>query len=219
MSRIPEVVVVLHGLGRSPLSMLRLAQALRREGYAVKNWGYKSFVGGIEDKVTDLRLRLLELKGYTKVHAVGHSLGGLILRGLLTEKTGLPLGRIVFLGTPHKGASVINRNPALFNHKRIPRIIRELEADSPAIAALGLPPMEIGVVAGVEQLSPFNPVSWLNRRVLGDELHDGTVEVASARLDGQMKDYLEVPVNHSFLPLSRKVIDPTVHFIRKGKFR
>lgn len=212
-----EVVLLLHGLGRSPLSMWPLARALRKSGYAVKNWGYNSLRGGIEDKVADLRLRLIELKGYTRVHAVGHSLGGLILRGLLTPEAGLPLGRIVFIGTPNKGASMINRNPKLFGHAQVPRIIRELRAGSPVIAGLGIPPMEIGVIAGVEELSPFNPMSWINQKILGDLDHDGTVEVNSTKLPG-MKDYLEVPVNHSFLPLTRKVILPTLRFLRKGRF-
>lgn len=159
----------------------------------------------------------MDLKGFRRVHAVGHSLGGLILRGLLTPDTGLPLGRIVFIGTPQRGARMIDRNPKLFGHAKVPRIVRELRADSPVIAGLGIPPMEIGVIAGVEELSPFNPMSWINQKVLGDLDHDGTVEVESTKLPG-MKDYLEVPVNHSFLPLSRKVIVPTVRFIRKGRF-
>lgn len=37
-----DTVVLLHGLGRSPLAMSRLAHDLRREGYQVRNLAYPS---------------------------------------------------------------------------------------------------------------------------------------------------------------------------------
>ena len=37
-----ETVVLLHGLGRTPLSMTAMALAARRRGYRVINWHYAS---------------------------------------------------------------------------------------------------------------------------------------------------------------------------------
>src|SRR5690606_929213 len=37
-----ELVVLVHGLGRTSLSMWPLARALEREGFEVLNWGYSS---------------------------------------------------------------------------------------------------------------------------------------------------------------------------------
>lgn len=213
-----EVVLILHGLGRSGLSMFPLRRALRKAGYATETWSYNTLRGGIQEQINHLKLKLPRLRGYTAVHAVGHSLGGLMIRGLLTPQTRLPLGRVVFIGTPHKGANVINSNPRLFNQTTTPRIVRDLEADSPAIAKLGLPEAEIGVIAGVSPFNPLNPVSWLSRSTHGDSPNDGTVELSSAQLE-QMDDYLEVNANHSFMIWSPEVIQATVNFIRKGRFQ
>lgn len=217
MNEQKEAVIVLHGLGRTPYSMWFVSKALRRAGYDVFDWGYLSVRGGLQEQLARVRPRLESLRGYKKVHGVGHSLGGLMLRGLLHD-SGLPLGRLVMHGTPNHGAGMINKHGWLFSRGPLNRpIIRDLRAGSSAIAALPVPEMEIGVIAGIEAFNPFNPISWINRRTFGDEPHDGTVEVRSARLPG-MKDYLEVNANHSFISLNGGVIKATVNFIQTGKF-
>lgn len=213
-----EVVLILHGLGRTALSMMPLAWALRRAGYATETWTYNSLNGGLPDQIARLRQKLPRLAGYSKVHGVGHSLGGLMLRGLFTPDTGLPLGRVVFLGTPHKGAAVINTNPRLFNATTTPQIIRDLKAGSPAIARLGIPDAELGVIAGLVPFHPLNPVSWITQKSLQGAPHDGTVELSSAKLEHPLQDYLEVNANHSFMIWNPRVIKATVNFIREGRF-
>lgn len=213
-----EAVIVLHGLGRTPYSMFMISNALRREGYAVADWGYLSIKGGMESQISRLRTRFGELTGYKKVHGVGHSLGGLMLRGILGGEHQLPLGRLVMMGTPNQGASMINKHGWLFNRGPLNRpIIRDLKAGSPVYAKLPVPNMEIGIIAGIESFNPLNPVSWINRRIFNDEPHDGTVEVSSAKLP-EMKDYMEVEANHSFLSINSRAIKATVNFINSGRF-
>jgi esterase/lipase len=43
-----DIVVLVHGLGGSRLDMWPLARQLRRRGYAVRNWGYRSVGQRIE---------------------------------------------------------------------------------------------------------------------------------------------------------------------------
>lgn len=217
MKRADEVVIVLHGLARTPYSMWFVSRALRKAGYDVADWGYLSVRGNLADQIERLRPRLASLKGYKKVHGVGHSLGGLMLRGLLANSD-LPLGRLVMHGTPNQGAGMINRHGWLFNRGPLNRpIIRDLRAGSTAIRALPVPDMEIGIIAGIERNHPGNLIALLNKRIFGDEPHDGTVEVSSTRLPG-MKEHLEVYANHSFISVNRSVIKATVNFIRTGKF-
>lgn len=213
-----EVVVVLHGLGRSGLSMLPLAWALRKAGYATEVWTYNTLKGSLAEQIKELKLKLPRLRGYTKVHGVGHSMGGLMLRGLFDEQCDLPLGRMVFIATPHHGAQVVNAHPRLFQQKITPRIVRDLQAGSLAIEKLGIPEAEIGVIAGVKSFSPLNPVSWLWRASLAGVPSDGTVELSSAQLE-RMDDYLDVAANHSFIIWNPEVIRATVNFIRKGRFK
>jgi len=215
-----EIVITLHGLGNTSLHMWRMARACRQSGYDTANWTYNTLRGGIADQMARLARRLPELQGYKKVHGIGHSLGGLMLRGLFTRYAGqLPLGRLVMIGSPNQGASILRRQPWLIRASFIGRpILTDLTQGSAAIAALGLPPVEVGVIAGVSANNPVNPISWINRYMLGDVPSDGTVEAAHTHLPG-MKDYLELPVNHVALPWNREVIDSSLRFIKTGAFR
>lgn len=208
---------MLHGLGRTPYSMIRVTRALQAAGYDVADWGYLSVKGTLAEQLARLSRRLPELAGYKKVHGIGHSLGGIMLRGLFSQAQ-LPLGRLVMMGTPNHGASMINKQAWLFRRGPFNRpIIHDLAAGFAAIKALPVPHMEIGIIAGVEKFHPLNPVSWVNRGIFGDQAHDGTVEVASVKLE-QMADYLELPVNHSFIPFNKRAVEASVRFIKTGKF-
>ncbi len=72
------------------------------------------------------------------------------------------------------------------------------------------PPIPFGVIAGSRWINPLGPL------VL-PEPHDGTVSVASTRLDG-MSDHLIVSHNHTFIVNSAQVTDEILHFLRDGKF-
>ncbi len=219
MSQPHEALILLHGLGRGPLSMWRLARAARKLGYAVYTPSYPSLKGTLADHIDTLTPLLPQLKTYNKVHAVGHSLGGLVLRGLFTrpDAAEINLGRLVFLGTPHKGAGLIRQHRWLFDRPQTPPIIHDLAPDSAALKNLGFPAANMGCVVGTARFHPLNPASWVNRLLLGDTLHDGTVEEDSALLPNA-KDIFRVPVNHSFLPLSGRVIQKALHFIQHGSF-
>jgi hypothetical protein len=220
MSKAKELVVVVHGLVNTPLTMYRAERALRDAGYAVANWGYNSLRGNLHEQIARLGSRVHELQGYEKVHGVGHSQGGLMLRGIFAKNAGqLPLGRLVMQGTPNQGAGIVKRHSWLFrrgplNHK----IVHDLGEGSDAIRKLPVPKMEIGIIAGVERFHPINPVTWINTFTLGSEPHDGTVEARNTHLPG-MADYLELPVNHLALPFHRDVIDASIRFIQTGKFK
>ena len=71
-----DVVVLIHGLGRGPLSMKRLEGELNKSGYQVVNLSYPSRKLSVEE-ICDRYLEPLltaELSGATgKVHFVTHS--------------------------------------------------------------------------------------------------------------------------------------------------
>jgi hypothetical protein len=220
MSKSKEIVVVMHGLINTPLTMMKAQRAFKKAGYDVANWGYNSLRGNLHEQIARLGSRVHELKGYDKVHGVGHSQGGLMLRGIFSKyENKLPLGRLVMQGTPNKGAGIVKRHNWLFRRGPLNfPIVHDLGEDSDAIRKLPIPKMEIGIIAGVERLHPINPITWINTLTLGEEPHDGTVEARNTRLE-QMKDYLEVPVNHLVLPFNRDVLDASIRFIQTGKFK
>jgi hypothetical protein len=66
------------------------------------------------------------------------------------------------------------------------------------------------VIAGTRTENPLG--SWLI-----PEADDGSVSVASARLDG-MRDFVTVPVSHTLIVLSRAAARQTLSFLVEGRF-
>ncbi|WP_300299783.1 alpha/beta fold hydrolase [Ferrovibrio sp.] len=219
-------VILLHGLARTPRSMAKLAQALAREGYAVENWEYPSRQHDYAGLLALLRPRIAALAGdgkthFTRTHFVGHSLGGLLLRSLLSEPLSFPAGRLVLLGVPNRGALSVARLQARRGFGRLPEIFgrpaRDLYRDAPWLAGLPWPKLETGAIAGTRRFHPLIPSAWINLLHGAREDGDGTVEVDSA-LPPMLRHTLMLPVGHSFLPNDPRVIAAVQRFLRDGRF-
>ncbi|MBS1767574.1 MAG: hypothetical protein JST05_09265 [Acidobacteria bacterium] len=75
--------ILVHGLGRTPLSMLLLAARLKQRGFSCETFGYFAGASSFEAIARRLESRLSQQpEGYT---AVGHSLGGLLHYGYGNE--------------------------------------------------------------------------------------------------------------------------------------
>ncbi len=107
-------VFLLHGMARTPASMLVLAARLRRAGYPVALFGYSVSVETLEAIVERFVERVQrEIAAGEEFAVVGHSLGNVITR-LASPR--LPPGfcRFVMLAPPNgsaKSATVLRRNP------------------------------------------------------------------------------------------------------------
>lgn len=222
----PDRVILLHGLARTKQSMAKLARALLREGYAVENWDYPSRQHDYAGLLALLRPRIATLAGdgkthFTRTHFVGHSLGGLLLRSLLSEPLPFPAGRLVLLGVPNRGALSVARLQARRGFGRLPEMFgrpaRELYRDAPWLADLPWPKLETGAIAGTRRFHPLIPSAWINLLHGAREDGDGTVELDSALPPG-LTNTLTLPVGHSFLPDDPRVIAAVLHFLRDGRF-
>src|SRR5690606_37764696 len=101
-----EMVVLVHGMGRTPLSMAPLEVSLRRAGYRVLNVGYDSqgpSVAEIGAQVNAEVAEALMQAPAPRVHFVGHSLGTVVIRWVLTHTPPDVPGRAVFLAPPNQG--------------------------------------------------------------------------------------------------------------------
>src|SRR6266545_2243859 len=79
-------VLLLHGLGRTPLSLARLGRELRRAGHVPELVGYVAAVERFAVIRARVRRRLEHAARRGEPYAaVGHSLGGLLVRAALTE--------------------------------------------------------------------------------------------------------------------------------------
>lgn len=145
-----EVVVLVHGLGRTPVSLVTLEWTLEREGYEVVNWGYSSFCCDLDELGAQLSAQVAEVSaaGPEQIHFVGHSMGNILVRWMLHNNPPDQPGRVVMLAPPNQGSAVADRYADWFGWilDPLPDLVTGEEG-----AAQQLPPIEdreLGIIAG-----------------------------------------------------------------------
>ena len=209
-----ENVVLLHGLGRSSANMLILKWRLQARGYEVCNVGYETRVDSIEAASDGVFASLTDcFDTQQPTHFVTHSLGGLVLRSLLDRHAVDRTGRAVMLAPPNRGSEIADWVRSFpISGGLMGRLAGQLGTRPEDIPRdLPVPSIAFGVIAGDRWINPVGP--WLL-----PSPHDGTVSVASTRLDG-MLDHLVVPHTHTFIMNSAEVADQVDAFLRTGRFR
>ena len=145
-----ELVVLVHGMGRSALSMAPLELTLRRAGYRVLNVGYNSQGPSVAEIGAAVGAEVREAtrrEPAPAVHWVGHSLGTVVIRWVLQNEPPAARGRAVFLAPPNRGAASADRLAGVVGWALPP--IRELRTTGGPAADLPLPPgAEVAVIAG-----------------------------------------------------------------------
>lgn len=206
-----ETVILVHGLGRTRVSMALLGARLREAGFQTVNTGY-SAGKTVEELVSELATRVEECcAGAPDVHFVTHSMGGILVRLYLAEHSPEHLGRVVMLSPPSHGSEVVD---ALADSP-LRRLLlgpagSRLGTDSMSVPSrLGPAEFELGIITGNRTLNPLT--SWL---IPGPD--DGKVGVDRARVEGAA--LLVVPHTHTFIMNTRVVADECEHFLRTGHF-
>jgi len=92
-------VVLIHGMGRTPLSMLRLRHRLRRAGHRAILFGYSPTFETLDGATTRLVGRI-ERRTAGDYALVGHSLGSVIIRNALGRLRERPPVACCFLAPP-----------------------------------------------------------------------------------------------------------------------
>lgn len=210
-----ELVVLLHGLCRSPRSMAKMESHLRSEGFVVLNLGYPSRSATIEvlaEEAIGQALATAEAARAGRIHFVTHSMGGILVREYLERHTLDRLGRVVMLGPPNQGSEIVD---ALGSWKVFGLLNgpagRQLGTDAGSRPLqLGPARFEVGIIAGDRS------INWINSCIIPG-LDDGKVSVERTRLAG-MQDHLVVHATHPFLMRNREVLRQTVQFLRTGSF-
>lgn len=103
-----HLVVLLHGLGRTRRSLARLDRALTDAGFTTARLDYPSTRKRIEEHAATIADLLDHVPTPKKLSFVSHSLGGLIIRQLLSYDTPWrsAVDRIVMIAPPNRGASL-----------------------------------------------------------------------------------------------------------------
>lgn len=208
-----ETVIVLHGLGRSAAAMWLLGWRIEQGGFEVVQIGYDS-LEATPTEILDSVERQIDTcceNSPTRVHFVGHSLGGLIARAYLAEQRPKRLGRVVLIATPNSGTPLVDKYRDSWLMKLAGPTAETLGTDPESFPnSLPAPDYPVGVIAGLGTVDFFDD----------DDLpgaDDGLVPLESAKLEG-MADLVIVEWGHSLLRYSREVARQTIAFLRTGAF-
>ena len=208
-----HLVILLHGLGRSASSFQPMARALRREGFDAVAVSYPSLKRPVADHADQIARIVERARGVDRVSFVTHSLGGIIVRELLSRETpwasNSVTDRVVMIAPPNQGSALARdlSQFCVFDWIAGPSGL-DLAGDD--VAQLPPPPVPFGIIVGRSAGDPgFNP--WLE----GND--DGVVSLAETRLAGS-RDTLVVQAVHSFIMSDPQTVAATGRFLKTGQF-
>ena len=191
-------VLLVHGMGRTPISMWRLSRSLRRSGLRTEMFAYATAWQQVDQIVRRLQERLATLARDDYV-VVGHSLGGLLLRAAiagLSRDIRAPR-RIIMLGTPNHSPRLARRFERAWWYRLMNGDAGDLLAHEERLASLPATTVRCTVIAGTRGIngrwSPF-----------GNEANDGLVSVSETEMDGA-EELITVPARHPFIMNDRRV--------------
>ncbi|UOO76455.1 alpha/beta fold hydrolase [Neisseria sp. Dent CA1/247] len=206
----PHHVLLLHGLYMRAWVMRPFARMMQQQGFSADIFDYRSLRYPVSVHTAALAS---QVEQYYRVHNeplhfVGHSLGGLVLRHFAAAYPECVRGRIVTLGTPHRGS---------FTAEQIKRLglarfalgasyCHALDGRAPALPD----GIELGSLAGSKTVGVG--------RLLGIQGgHDGTVTIRETCCPG-MKDHIVMPTSHTAMLFDRRVTAQAAAFLLQGRF-
>lgn len=198
-------VLLLHGIWNHGSWLRPLAARLRGHGFEPTLFAYDSVFRAPDALLPVVQETIARLG---PVHLVGHSLGGLVVLETLRWSPGLPVGRVVCLGSPLRGSSVAR-------HLGARPWMRHALGRSAGMLARGVDawegPTEVGMVAGTVRRGLGQLVAPLRGE------GDGTVLLEETRLPG-LADHCTVPCGHTELAFAEAPARQAAAFLRDGRF-
>lgn len=190
-----------------------LARRFRKAGYDTLIITYPSRKLSIPHIAAHVAPQIVSFSTkHNQVHFIGHSLGGIIIRAVLATYEIENKGRIVMLGTPHRGSEIVDRlkNNFLFRAFFGPAGC-SLTSDQKFDESLGPVKTELGIIAGDLH------AGFMSRLWRMAQPNDGKVSVASSHAHDEA-DHITLHVGHTVMPFLPSVIAQARCFIQTGKF-
>jgi pimeloyl-ACP methyl ester carboxylesterase len=190
------LAVLVHGMGRTPLSMALLAYRLRRAGFETVNFGYVAALEGFTPCVQRLRRTIDTHAASRPTVLIGHSLGSVLLRSVLAQLA-QPAAGCFFIGPPTRACVLARRFAGFLPYRLYTGEMGQLLAREDFLQSVPIPACPTYIYAGTG--GPrwrFYPV--------GDEPNDGILKVSETALAGIAQ--IQVAAQHTFLMNSRALV-------------
>ena len=211
-----DYVVLVHGLSWFRDTLKPAEKHLNALGYHTVHVHYASRKADIRN-VVDGRVRDAITEHCTdpnrKIHFVGHSMGGIMIRKYLKSYEIGNLGKVVLMATPNQGtelAETLKRSITPVR-KVFGKAVEQLGTTSCSLPnTLGAPDFEPGIIMGSRSAFPF-----LSPFVPGTD--DGVVAVEAGKVEG-MRDFIVTPTNHCNIAREEEVLRQIAFFLVHGTF-
>jgi pimeloyl-ACP methyl ester carboxylesterase len=193
----------------NPVVMAYLAHVLRGEGFAAHALGYRTIRDPLDAHLTRVAKRMAQLDA-TRVHLVGHSLGGVIVMRYLQRFADPRVERAVLIGSPVAGC----RAAASFAEHAGGELMmgQSLAVWRQPVDVSVDSRFEVGAIAGTRPLGLGAVVMRLPTP------NDGVVCVDETRFPA-LRDHIEFPIGHTLMLVSPRVARQTASFLKTGAFR
>ena len=200
-------IVLLHGQGRTRLSMMILSRRFRSAGYQTVNFPYNQTIDSL-DEISDQLIDFIRKKVKTKnYHLIGHSLGNVIIRDAFQKEYPDGLGKVVMLAPPNQPAHLAKRLKKNLIYRVFTGDSGQKLSEEKFYRDLPVPTVPFGVIAGNK-----------GQRLTFSEPNDGLVSIESTKLDG-MADWILLHHGHTFIMNCKDTFDQCQHFIEHGHFK
>ena len=202
-----ETIILLHGQGRTRLSMVILSKRFRSTGYQTANFPYNQTSDSL-DEISDQLIGFIREKvKTTSYHLIGHSLGNIIIRNAFREEYPAGLGKIVMLAPPNQPAHLAKLLTKNLIYRWFTGDSGQKLSEEEFYRDLPAPTVPFGVIAGDKGQS-----------LTFSEPNDAVVTVESTKLEG-MADWLLLHHGHTFIMNCKDTFEYCQHFIERGRFK
>jgi len=200
-------VILIHGQGRTPLSMSLLGCRLKRQGYPVHYFGYIVTFQRFE-RITQRFVRTVQekIKGQPYI-IVGHSLGAIITRAALPHLADHPPRHLVMLAPPNQCSWIAQKMRSNPIYRFLTWDCGRKLASQSFYEDLPQPTVPTTMIAGTRgwpsAISPF-----------GGEANDGVLAVSETRLAGAAEP-VRIPATHPFIMNSKQVAKIVIEILQR----
>ena len=212
-STFQERVVLTHGFARTGFFLWRWGVALEKAGFEVCKVKYDSLrknIDTVKKEAFEKIEKCLE-NPKDKIHFIGYSFGGLLIRSYLGGNKIKNLGHVISVASPNKGTEFVDhyRNSWWLNLLGKDIVYVFSAKNSEFINSLKPPDYKLGVIAGNINFS-------IQEHVLPGE-DDGIVRVEGTKVEG-MTDFIVIQTSHYFFRFNKEAMSQAIHFLKYGEF-